>query len=335
MGCGGVGQAFMRLVREKQDDCRKRYGLCLRLSAVFNSSGGLFLPQEKRQKNLFADFDPGSDPEKNEFWKQNLTLKEAMKSLEPGVWVDCTPSDLKDGRPALEYAHWALEAGWHMVTANKGPLAVDFGGLWEKARKNGLSIGMSGAAAAALPTLDVALGALAGAAILGFEGILNGTSNYILTRMGEGMGYREALREARTKGIAEPDPSQDVEGWDTAAKVLIIANAIFQADHKLADVNVEGISRIPSDLILEARDAGRSLKLLGRVTPRSEGLHMETKVTLLDPSHALFGVDGTRKGITYFTDTMDSITVTGGKSDPRGAAAALLKDIINVSRGKI
>ncbi len=333
MGYGRVGQAFARLVQEKQKDCQKRYGLRLRLCAVFNSRGGLFMAQDTEDGNHFSDFDSVLNLEESIYWKPDLALTETLHSLEPGGWVDCTPSQLKDGEPALGFAHQALEAGWHVVTSNKGPLVVDFGGLWSKAQNNQVSIGMSAAAAAALPTLDVALRALAGAEIRGFDGVLNGTTNYILTRMREGMSYTEALKETQQKGIAEPDPSQDVQGWDTAAKVLIITNAIFRTGFTLADVRVEGISRIQPGLLHEARKSGQSIKLLGKLSLKSGKPQMETKVTLLEPSHPLFGVDGARKGITFFTDTMDSVTVTGGKSNPRGAAAALLKDIINISRG--
>jgi homoserine dehydrogenase len=335
MGYGRVGKTFVQLLQEKQDDCRKRYSLRLRLRAVFSSRGGLFLAQDKKDRNLFADLEPSSNQEKSFFWRRDLALPEALKSFQPGFWVDCTPSNLKDGEPALGYADQALDAGWHVVTANKGPLVVDFASLWEKAQAHRLSLGMSGAAAAALPTLDVALKSLAGAEILGFEGILNGTTNYILTRMGEGMGYGEALREAQKKGIAEPDPSQDVEGWDTAAKILIITNAIFHTRYTLADVRMEGISHIRPDFLLEAKKTRRSVKLLGRFIQQPGGPQLETKAAILEPSHPLFGVDGARKGIAFFTDTMDSVTVIGGRSDPRGAAAALLKDIINISKGKI
>jgi homoserine dehydrogenase len=212
-------------------------------------------------------------------------------------------------------------------------LVVEFSGVRKKAEKNRVSLGMSGATAAALPTLDVALHSLAGAEIYRIEGILNGTTNYILTRMSEGMEYSVALWEAQEKGIAEPNPSQDVEGWDTAAKILIITNVIFGAAYTLRDIHVEGITHIPSELREDARAAGNALKLIGRFVHKNKLPLLETRLSLIDPSHPLFGVYGTQKGITFFSDTMDSVTVTGGKSDPRGAAAALLKDIINIYRG--
>ena len=319
-GYGRVGQAFVRLIQEKKDFCINRYNLQIRIGVVLNSRGGLIPDPDKKG---FEEFP---------YWESGLGVREALESQEPGILVDCTPSNIQDGEPALGYTHHALDRGWHVVTANKGPLVVDFDRIRKKAEKNRVSLGMSGATAAALPTLDVALHSLAGSEIHRIEGILNGTTNYILTRMDEGEDYTLALEEAQKKGIAEPDPSQDVGGWDTAAKVLIITNATFGHSFTLKDIHVEGITNIPLELREKARETGKAIKLIGRFVQNDKVPRLETKLSLIDPSHPLYGVDGAQKGITFFTDTMDSVTVTGGKSDPRGAAAALLKDIINLAR---
>jgi len=218
------------------------------------------------------------------------------------------------------------------VTASKGPLVIDFRGLHEKAEKKHVALKFSGATAAALPALDVALYSLAGAEISRIEGILNGTTNYILTRMKEGVDYKDALKEAQSKGIAETDPSLDVSGLDTASKILIISNALLKTDFALDDMTVEGIDAIPPYILTQGRKKDRALKLLGILFKRAEELRLEVRVTVIDSSHPLFGVDGTNKGVVFTTDTMDSVTVTGGKSDPKGAGASLLKDIINIYR---
>jgi homoserine dehydrogenase len=333
LGYGRVGKAFVRLIQEKQDFCLSRFNLHIRLGVVLNSRGGLILVPDKEGMGTLSDLAQGLKLEELPYWRPAMDFGKARECQDLDVLVDCTPSNIQDGEPALGYTHQALDRGWHVVTANKGPLVVDISGIRKKAEKNRVSLGMSGATAAALPTLDVALHSLSGAEIYKIEGILNGTTNYILTRMSKGMEYSVALREAQDKGIAEPNPSQDVEGWDTAAKILIITNVIFGTAYTLKDIQVEGITHIPSELREEARAAGNALKLFGRFVQNGKLPLLETKLSLIDPSHPLFGVDGTQKGIAFFTDTMDSVTVTGGKSDPRGAAAALLKDIINIYRG--
>jgi len=330
LGYGRVGKAFVRLIQEKQAFCLSRYNLNIRIGVVLNSRGGLFFAPYKEGMGSLSDLVSGLKFEELPYWRPGLDFREALECQNLDVLVDCTPSNIKDGKPALGYTHQALDRGWHVVTANKGPLVVDFNGIREKAEKNRVSLGISGATSAALPTLDVALYSLAGTEIHRIEGILNGTTNYILTRMNEGKDYLTALKEAEEKGIAEPDPSQDVEGWDTAAKILIITNAVFRSGFTLGDVRVEGITHISPEHRNEVKKNRKSLKLIGRFSQDAGIPVLETRLSLLDPSHPLHGVDGAQKGITFFTDTMDSVTITGGKSDPRGAAAALLKDIINI-----
>jgi homoserine dehydrogenase len=150
--------------------------------------------------------------------------------------------------------------------------------------------------------------------------------------MGEGVEYEAALREAQAKGIAEPDPSLDVGGWDTACKLVLIVNAVLGTGLSLSDVAIAGLDGRWDGPVREAAKRGRAVKLLGVGRKSGEGAAWALRVgpSLLEPGHPLFAVNGTSKGIVFETDTMGAVAVTGGKSDPRGAAAALLKDIINI-----
>ncbi len=327
-GFGHVGQAFVGLVQDKGDCLKARYGLDLKLRALLTSDGGLISDTGITKESLPDR--PGQNLAHSPRWKPGQTVESVLKTVKRGVFVECTPSDIQSGEPGLGHIRAAIRAGWHVVTANKGPLVVDFKGLRDLARKNHLFLKFSAAAAAALPTLDIGLYSLAGTEILSLEGILNGTSNYILTRMGEGIAYEEALRKARDRGIAEHNPALDVEGWDTAVKLLLIANSVFGLDLSLKDIKVEGITQIPPGLFEKVKQEGKALKLVGSVTPTAGLWKAKVSLEAIDCSHPLFGVRGTNKGITFWTDTMGAITVTGGKSDPRGAAAALLKDIIHL-----
>jgi len=329
IGFGNVGRAFHRLVEEKEDLLSRQYDLQLSLQAILNSKGGVL--SSRSISPLTGPIAGGKMAlEEHPAWHSGLSLKTILQSTDRGALVECTPSNLKTGEPALSYIRLGLDAGWNIVTANKGPLVVDLKGLRKKATEKGLALKFSAAAGAALPGLDVGLFSLAGAEILGFEGILNGTTNFLLTRMNQGDRYEDALQEAREKGIAEPDPSQDVEGWDTAAKVLILANAVLGLDLTIADIDRHGMTGIPAKFLAAARAKGKSVKLLGRVYRSGSQYKAEVKPIALDSGHPLFGVNGTNKGIVYFTDTMGEVVVMGGKSDPRGAAAALLKDLINI-----
>jgi homoserine dehydrogenase len=222
-GYGNVGKSFVRLLLDKREDCARRYGLDLDLTAVLRRSGGWVGQGCEDFESLAGD---SSAPlESHSGWKPGLTLAEALPGTPAGVLVECTPSDWKTGAPQLEFLHLALDRGWNIAAASKGALVVDFKNLRTKARAKGLALKFSGATAAALPTLDVATISLAGTDILRIDGILTGTTNYILGRLEEGLPFETALAEAQAKGIAEPDPSMDIDGWDTACKLLLIANS--------------------------------------------------------------------------------------------------------------
>jgi len=329
-GFGRVGRAFWKVVEDKRKVCRERYGLDLVLRAVFKSDGGIFSDTAISMEPSF----PGAPLRIQESpdWKPGLRVQNIIGDLEPGVLVECTPSDLRTGEPGLSHLTAALEKGWHAAAASKGALVLRFKELAGLARQNGRQLKFSGAAAAALPTLDVGIQSLAGAEVLGIEGILNGTTNFILTRMGEGMDSEQALREAQEKGIAEPDPTLDIDGWDTACKLLLICNAVMRTEFGLSEVQVEGIRGIAHELVIKASQLGKAIKLMGKCSKDEQDRpwKLEVGLALLDRSHPLYGVNETTKGITFYTDTMGSVTLIGGKSDPLGTGAALLKDIISI-----
>ena len=332
-GFGHVSRAFVTLLRDKRAEVGQRYGLRFDLAAVVKSDGCLFSGEPLDAAHVFRNGEPwvGGNPA----WRPGMGLSEVIRSAAPeGCLVECTPSNIKTGEPGLAYIIVALENGWNVVTASKGALVIAFKKLRTLAAGHGLALKFAGATAAALPTLDVGLISLAGAAIEGVQGILNGTSNYILTKMADGLNYDDALQEAQRWGIAEPDPSMDVEGWDSAAKLLLIVNACLETDYGLGDVKVSGITGLRAGVVGEAVRDGKSVKLLASAAPKKSGRgwSLEVRPSLLDPTHPLFHVSGTEKGITFFTDTMGSVTLTGGRSNPRGAAAALLKDLINIYR---
>jgi homoserine dehydrogenase len=332
-GFGRVGRAFVSLLREKREDLERRYGLGFDILAVARAEGSFHTgePLDVRQISRGGD----AWTEGNPCWHAGLTVADILGRPGPrGALVECTISNLQTGEPGLTYISGALQAGWHAVAASKGALVVGLPELKALAAENGVFLKFSAATAAALPTLDVGLFSLAGARIEGIQGILNGTSNYILTRMSEGLEYEEALKEAQDRGIAEPDPVHDVGGWDSACKILLITNACLDTAYVLKDVHVTGITELDADFVRSAVREGRPVKLLATAAPGRQGgrWSLDVRPSLIEASHPLAHVNGTEKGITFLTDSMGSVTVTGGRSNPRGAAAALLKDLINIYR---
>jgi homoserine dehydrogenase len=332
VGFGRVGRAFFELLKEKYDDCLDRYGLQLELRGIARQKGiGLL---SSTQKVLSPSYFTEGDLDNLADWIKAITISDLLDEFRQGVLVDCTPSNLISGEPGLSLTKLALDKGWQVATASKGALVLKPDELKDLAREKGLSIKASAAAAAALPTLDIGQRSLAGSEIIAIEGILNGTTNYILTRMAEGLDFDQALKEAQEKGIAEPEPSMDIDGWDTAAKMVIIADEVLDTRIKLSEVQVRGLRGIKKEIAEKATSLNKILKLFGKCYREKAGgpWKIEVGLALLDPVHPLAATNGTSKGIIYYTDTMGWVAVTGGQSNPKAAAAALLKDIISIYR---
>ena len=332
-GFGWVGRHFVGLVAERGAELRARYGVELAIGGAIDSRGGAVAP-EGGGLPLDALAAYADDLSAFPHWgRLGYTTLDALQAGEWRTLVEATPTDLETGGPARQHLETALDRGVDVVTATKGPLVVDFAGLRERARAGGARLKFGAAVAAALPTFDVAEVALAGTRIEEFAGILNGTTNFILGRMAEtGRPYQHALAEAQARGIAEPDPALDVSGRDTAAKLVILANALYDSGLRLDEVGVTGITDVAPIEAMAARASGGALKLVGRC--RREGGRI---VAAVAPEHLagddlLSRVDGAEKGIVFQTDTMGRLFVSGGKSDPRGAAAALLRDVLNLYR---
>ncbi|MBN2476569.1 MAG: homoserine dehydrogenase [Pirellulales bacterium] len=331
-GLGNVGKALLELLAERGGEIESRYGVRLILSAAVDIGGAAVGNDEGLPAaELLAHLRVGNAVEAfGSFAQPGKTGKETIDEVEADVLIETTPTNLIDGEPGRTHVFAALEKGMEVVSANKGPIVLFYQEIHELARQKDCGVHISAATAAALPTLDVGQVCLAGARLLEIEGILNGSTNYILTRMQQdGCGYETALKEAQELGIAETDPSLDVEGRDTAHKIVLIANRLFGISLGPKDITVEGITKITVDDVAAARDAGQVIKLMGTATRTDSGVQLSVGPKRLEEQHPLASVGGSEKAISYLTDTMHRITVSGGKSSPTGAAAALLKDLIN------
>ncbi len=332
-GFGNVGRAFARLLDRKQDELAARFGLRLQLVAVADIGGAAVAEDVGLPPGRLTDFvENGAAVETFEtYGRPGLTAADLLAALNADILVETTPTNLKDAEPARTHFMAAIDNGIDIIAANKGPLVLDYRRIMDRAREKGVQIRFSAATAAALPTLDVGRLCTAGARIEAIEGILNGTTNYILTRMArEGCAYEAALRDAQALGIAETDPTLDVEGFDTRNKIVLIANTLLGLTLDPGAVETTGITGVsPSDMAA-AREAGQVIKLIGSARLTANGPVVKVAPEALAADHPLAGVNLSEKGISYDTDTMGRITVTGGHSSPTGAAAAMLKDLIHM-----
>lgn len=334
IGCGTVGKKFIQLLNEKKNFLMDNYHLRLSIVAVVDTQGavcddkGLDLDQL-----IISKEDKGSVAFYSEKGFFGMTGLEAIKQSNADLIVEAGPTDLKSGEPALSHIEVAFKLGMHVVSLSKGAIVCGYQQLADLASRNGCHFKFSGATAAALPTTDIALNSLAGAKVHSIEGILNGTTNYILSRMYEDeISYPTALEEAQKKGIAEPNSVLDVEGWDTAAKILILANTVMKAGLNIGDILVEGITDLTQEKIKKFKEKGNKIKLIGEAVESNGRVNVSVYPKAFSAEHPLSKVDGAIKGIHFKTDTMGELTVIGGKSDPKSAAAVVLKDIILIAK---
>jgi len=331
IGFGLVGQGFAEILLEKGDDLKARHDFSVQIVGVVTASkGNLYHPDgldiarllRTAQTGSFADY-PESEPLRRDWGANDMILHGGADVL-----LEASPTNLETAQPALATCHLALDQGLHIVLANKGPVALDYGGLREKAEARGLHMRYEATVMAGTPTMHLAQDALAGCAIRSARGILNGTTNYILTQMESGMTYADALAQAQDLGYAETDPTADIEGWDAAGKVLILANALFGTSLTMRDLDVRGITDISSEAIDQARQSSHRYKLIAEATPVG-GAVSPQRLPMSDP---LASVGGSTNAITLDTDLLGEITLIGAGAGKLETGYALLSDLMAIGR---
>lgn len=246
------------------------------------------------------------------------------------VLIEVTDSNFDTGRPALDYIGAALERGMHVATTNKGPLANDFAGLTERAARRGLLLELEGTVMSGTPLIKLCRDLLAGTAITQMRGVVNGTVNFILTRMQTGDTYESALAEAQALGIAEADPAGDVEGWDAAAKVAILANVAFNAPLTIHQVSRRGICGLTPDDMGRARSENKVWKLVARLSRTAGGVEGRVAPELLACHDPLARIEGAQNAVEIQTDALGTLMLAGPGAGSTETGFALLSDLIKI-----
>jgi len=232
--------------------------------------------------------------------------------------------------PAREYVLRAMREGRHVVTANKQLLSQHGEELWDVARAHGVQLRFEGAVAGVVPVIRVLQESLAGARIDRVHGIVNGTTNFILSEMARsGITFDEGLAEAQRLGFAEADPSEDVDGRDAAAKMAILARLAFDTPVRLDQVRYEGIEQIQPDDLEYARELGLGLKLVGTAERVGEALSVRVHPLFLYPGHPLASVNGPFNAVTVESPAITEITMSGPGAGGPQTATAVLGDVIS------
>jgi homoserine dehydrogenase len=254
------------------------------------------------------------------------------QKAETDVLLEATYTDIKTGEPATSHIRAALERGVHVVTTNKGPLALHYRELAELAARRKVEFLFEGTVMSGTPVLNLLRETLSGAEILEMQGILNGTTNYILTRMEEGLSYEDALKKAQELGYAEAVPDADVLGWDALAKVTILANVVFGASLKPTESPCEGITKITAADITKAKTDGKRYKLIGRVWREGGVVKAAVAPRLVDLSQPLAGVMGATNAVAIKTDALGEVTIVGPGAGKAQTGFSMLTDLLHIVR---
>lgn len=328
-GYSNIGREIVKLIQKNKEYYKYMYNLDLVICGIVGSKGCIF-QDLGLNLNILLECGKGSEAIIN-YSKIYIDTFYNYPVFEGDIFIECSKSDIMTEGHSFEYIINAIDREMDIVLVSKGALTNNFSYLKELTKNKNIKLKYSGATSAALPTIDTAYYSLAGANITSIYGILNGTTNYILTKMFEEYcSFEEALQEAKEQGIAESDASLDIEGIDSASKMLIISNSVLNTDFSLEDVKIQGIQNIDKKYIKRAKKEDKVIKLISEVFYENGEANIKVSPKLIEKNNELNFVNGTNKGIVFCTEEMGNIFVFGGASSPKGAAAAAVKDVINI-----
>ena len=329
IGFGGVGQALIKLLVEKKNYIFEKYNLDIKVKYIIKSDGGIYESNGIDLEEVLGFIN--KNIKEHISWRDGLGIEEVIKNNDIDTLIELTSTNIEIGEPGLTHIKRALESGINVVTGNKGPIILKYKELKEIADKNSVKLKVGCTTGGALPSINGGLYDVAGSEIQVIEGILNGTTNYILSKMAiDEVSYEEALTEAQKDGIAEANPSLDVLGYDTACKIVILVNVLMDANIKLEDIEIQGITEVELETVKRIQKENKKLKLIGKVKREDNMVKAYVKPIEIKEDHPLYFVDYKNKGVYFKTDTLGEISIIGGASGTRNAAASILRDLVLV-----
>ena len=334
LGFGNVGPALVRLLLQKRADLEEQYGITFAVSGIFTARHGsaidsmgidleraLSLADRKEHLEGLSVLPAPADP------------LDFIRRSGAHVLFENTPVNYQTGKPAVDYLRVALEMGMHAITANKGPVVHAYGELTEMAASHDRKFFFESAVMDGAPVFSLFREALPAAHLRSFRGILNSTTNLILNRMESGEAFDQAVAYAQSIGIAETDPSGDIDGWDAAVKVAALATVLMGVPLKPAEVDRQGIRGLTSQDLAQAREQGKRWKLVCSVERQGDGLRARVAPEMVPPSSPLFNVDGTTSIVQFETDVLGLLSLVEADPGPHTTAYGLLADFINAVKG--
>jgi len=332
LGFGNVGRALARLLQRKEMELIDDYGISYRITGIATGHHGAAINPDG------LDLD------------EALRLTEAGRSLDPlsaasvidsfdfirqsaaDVLFENSPVNHQTGQPAIDHLRQALELRMHAITANKGPVVHAYRMLTDLAAAQGRKFYFESTVMDGAPIFSLFRSALPGAELLSFRGILNSTTNLILTRMETGESFDAAVKFTQAAGLAETDPSADIDGWDAAIKVAALVTVLMGLPFTPQQVDRTGIREISSEMIAQALAEGKRWKLVCSAGREGENVRGRVAPELVASDSPLYSVSGSSSIVEFHTDTLSSLSIVEGNPGPETTAYGLLADFINAVR---
>lgn len=320
LGYGPVARDFMALVGERDEDLRRRYGIALAVTGIRAESQEIIL----RPGLTGLVGVPSRDS-----WEPARELGVFLAASAASIAVQAIPSGDRHVDTATAQVLAAFDAEMDVVTATKTHLVRRWDVLAAAAIRTGRRVRISGATGAALPAADLARVSLRGFPCRAIRGSLNGTSGFVLEQLGTGASLADAVSIAQSRGIAEADPSSDLDGSDAATKLVLLANLLWGLGASIDAVQREPIDESTATRAADAARVGRRLRAVAEAN--AETGRFEVRLEVLEPGDPLFPLSGPEKAVIYDCGGVGQVVVSGGRSSPRGAAHAMLKDLLGLA----
>ena len=313
IGYGNVGRAFARLLESK------RASYPFRITAIHTARHG----------TAYGDHGLPVEPE---FGPAASSADEFLDRARAEVVVELTTLNPVDGEPAVSHIRAAFARGAHVVTANKGPIAHAYAPLCADARVAGVEFRFESVCMDGAPVFNMVRNNLPGVRILGFTGVLNSTSKIVIAAMRRGLTLEDGINEARSLGIAEADPSYDIDGWDSAAKTAALANVLMDARVTPHDVDRRGIRRLTTERVVSAAEARKTIALVSRAKITPAGIRLRVRAEVLDETDLLATVQGTSNLLLLHTDLMGTVGTISISPGVEQTAYGVFSDVVDIAR---
>jgi homoserine dehydrogenase len=338
-GLGNVHRSLLGILRSQETLLRDRYGAAFQIVGVADSGGSAVDQNGLDVETLLRTKQAGRSIASLEgIGRPGLSSIELVRHIEADVLMEATPVNLQTGQPGLDTVRLAFDRGMHVVIANKGPVALAYAEFAEKsdigsgarAGSSKPQLRFSACVGGAMPTINIGQRDMRGCRIERFEAVLNGTTQIILRAMEQGGSFADALQDAQQRGLAETDPTLDVEGWDAANKLVIFTNAVLGQRATLDDVEVIGITRLTADDLRSAMARDSRVVLLCLAAFDGQRYQLSVRPTALPLDHPLARMSGDEMGLVFHTDIAGRLSVQTLERGPEPTAAAMLRDLVDI-----